>query len=128
LVGVFPSETLRSLRLPTRNERSHGQISKVFPPLFPGLSDAVLYRVPTIDLASYSIAREVLALVPEVECRRRTVVPVSIAGRSLILAVADPGAAETLAFVSELTGRPVEVVRASADDILAALDRAHRSN
>lgn len=48
------------------------------------------YRIRTITLEEYEVAREILALVPRELCARFVVVPVSRARTSRIVAMADP--------------------------------------
>ena len=79
------------------------------------------YRVPTIDLAAYEIAREALALVPRDVCKRHGVIPVSRIGESLVVAMANPNDRAALDALASLTGLKIEPVLATADEISAAI-------
>lgn len=79
------------------------------------------YRVPTINLAAYEIERAVLDLVPEALCRAHTVIPVSRAGASLIVAMVDPTDAASLAALKAQTGLTIEPVIAIEVAILVAI-------
>src|SRR6185503_10405588 len=48
------------------------------------------YKVPAVDLNEYEIDPEVIKLVPKEVCERHRVIPISRAGSSLIVAMADP--------------------------------------
>ncbi len=96
----------------------------------PTLSDAEVaarlsmqYRVPTVDLTQYEVAREIIALVPRDLCERHCVLPVSRAGSSLIVAMIDPSDVRTIEVLKEHTGMNVEPVIAPETAIKAAIDR-----
>lgn len=95
-----------------------------------GLSDTELmktlsqkYRVPKVDLASYEIRAEVIALVPEDLCARHRVIPVSRAGSSLVVAMVDPVDEAALDALREATTMPIEPVIATEQAIVAAIAR-----
>src|SRR3954467_9590513 len=48
------------------------------------------YRVPTVNLEEYEIDADILKLVAKDQCEKHRVLPVSRAGSSLIVAMADP--------------------------------------
>ncbi len=81
------------------------------------------YRVPTISLDEYEIDGEILKLVQREQCDRHKVIPVSRAGSSLIVAMADPTNLHAIDDLKFLTGYNVEPVIASENAILAAIER-----
>src|SRR5580658_8422979 len=71
------------------------------------------YRVPTIDLEEYEVDAEILKLVSKDQCEKHRVVPVSRAGSSLIVAMADPTNLNAIDDLKFLTGYNIEPVIAS---------------
>src|SRR5450432_3524785 len=83
------------------------------------------YRVPAVNLEEYEIDQEVLKLVSRDVCDKHKIIPVSRAGSSLIMAMADPTNLHAIDDIKFLTGFNVEPVVASETAILAAIERAH---
>jgi type IV pilus assembly protein PilB len=83
------------------------------------------YRVQSIDLSEYDIDREILKLISPQVCERHKIIPVSRAGSSLIVAMADPSNLNAIDDVKFLTGYNVEPVVSSESAILAALEKAY---
>ncbi len=83
------------------------------------------YRVQSIDLAEFEIDNDVLKLVNQEVCERHKIVPVSRAGSTLIVAMADPSNLHAIDDIKFLTGFNVEPVVASEAAILAAIERAY---
>jgi type IV pilus assembly protein PilB len=81
------------------------------------------YRVPTINLEEYEIDADILKLVQKEQCERHKVLPVSRAGSSLVVAMADPTNLNAIDDLKFLTGFNVEPVIASEAAILAAIER-----
>src|SRR5437763_14913759 len=81
------------------------------------------YRVPTINLEEYEIDAEILKLVSKEQCEKHRVIPVSRAGSSLIVAMADPTNLHAIDDLKFLTGYNIEPVVASESAILSAADR-----
>jgi type IV pilus assembly protein PilB len=81
------------------------------------------YRVPTINLDEYEIDADILKLVAKEQCERHKVLPVSRAGSSLVVAMADPTNLNAIDDLKFLTGFNVEPVIASEAAILAAIER-----
>lgn len=81
------------------------------------------YRVPTINLEEYEIDAEILKLVSKDQCEKHRVIPVSRAGSSLIVAMADPTNLHAIDDLKFLTGYNIEPVIASEAAILAAVER-----
>ena len=85
------------------------------------------YRVQSIDLGQYEIQREVLQLITQDVCERHKIIPVSRAGSSLIVAMADPSNLHAIDDVKFLTGYNVEPVVSSESAILAAIERSYQA-
>ena len=83
------------------------------------------YRVQSIDLAEFQIDEEVLKLVSHEVCERHKIIPVSRAGSTLIVAMADPSNLHAIDDIKFLTGYNVEPVVASEAAILAAIEQAY---
>ena len=71
------------------------------------------YRVPAVNLDEYEIDPEVLKLVSREVCDKHKIIPVSRAGSSLIVAMADPTNLHAIDDIKFLTGFNVEPVVAS---------------
>jgi len=85
------------------------------------------YNVAPIDLAAFEIDPEVVKLVPKEVCEKHLVFPVSKAGNTIVIAMADPGnifVRDDLAFVTRLK---VEIVVAAETAILAAIEKYYGS-
>ena len=83
------------------------------------------YRVQAIDLSEYEIDEEVLKLIGQDVCLRHKIIPVSRAGSSLIVAMADPSNLHAIDDIKFLTGYNVEPVVASETAIVAAIERSY---
>jgi type IV pilus assembly protein PilB len=83
------------------------------------------YRVQAVDLREYEIDMEVLKLIPHEMCERHRILPVSRAGSSLIVAMADPSNLNAIDDIKFTTGYNVEPVVASEAAIMEAIDRYH---
>jgi type IV pilus assembly protein PilB len=81
------------------------------------------YRVQAVDLREYEIDPEVLKLIPHDMCERHRILPVSRAGSSLIVAMADPSNLNAIDDIKFTTGYNVEPVVASEAAIMEAIDR-----
>jgi type IV pilus assembly protein PilB len=83
------------------------------------------YRVQAIDLSEYEIDPEVLKLVAQEVCERHKIIPVSRAGSSLIVAMADPSNLHAIDDIKFLTGYNVEPVVSSEAAIAQAIERSY---
>ena len=81
------------------------------------------YGVPAVNLAEFDIEPDVIALVPKEVARRHRVIPMSRAGRSLVIAMADPTNMVALDDLKFLTNYNIEVAVASEQAIVDALTR-----
>jgi type IV pilus assembly protein PilB len=85
------------------------------------------YRVPAINLDEFEIDQEVLKLVSKDVCDKHKIIPVSRAGSSLIMAMADPTNLHAIDDIKFLTGFNVEPVVASETAIAAAVERFYQT-
>src|SRR6476646_8640878 len=85
------------------------------------------YRVPAVNLEEYEIDQEVLKLVSREVCDKHKIIPVSRAGSSLIMAMADPTNLHAIDDIKFLTGFNVEPVVASETAIQQAVERYYQS-
>jgi len=85
------------------------------------------YRVPAVNLDEYEIDQDVLKLVSREVCDKHKIIPVSRAGSSLIMAMADPTNLHAIDDIKFLTGFNVEPVVASETAIQAAVERYYQS-
>ncbi|MEO0321972.1 MAG: type IV-A pilus assembly ATPase PilB [Myxococcota bacterium] len=85
------------------------------------------YRVQAIDLSEYEIEPEVIKLIGQDVAERHKIIPVSRAGSSLIVAMADPSNLHAIDDIKFLTGYNVEPVVASEAAIFAAIERTYRA-
>src|SRR5215469_15577069 len=81
------------------------------------------YRVPTINLEEYEIDADILKLVQKEQCERHKVLPVSRAGSSLVVAMADPTNLNAIDDLKFLTSYAIEPVIASETAIVTAIDK-----
>jgi len=81
------------------------------------------YRVPTINLEEFEIDADIIKLVTREQCEKHKVLPVSRAGNSLVVAMADPTNLNAIDDLKFLTGFNIEPVIASETAILAAVER-----
>ena len=81
------------------------------------------YRVPTVNLEEYEIDADILKLVSKEQCEKHRVIPVSRAGSSLIVAMADPTNLNAIDDLKFLTGYNIEPVIASETAIATAVDK-----
>lgn len=81
------------------------------------------YRVPTINLREYEVAPDVIALLSRELCSEHCVLPVSRAGRSLIVAMPDPTNHFARDAVAAATGFTIEPVIADEPTIRLFIER-----
>jgi type IV pilus assembly protein PilB len=85
------------------------------------------YQVPSIDLANFEIDPEAIKLVPKNVCEKHGVIPVSKAGTSLVIAMADPSNIFVRDDLQFITRHKIEPVVAPEPQIQAAIDRNYAS-
>jgi len=81
------------------------------------------YRLPLVDPAAMDVPSEVLRLVPPALVQRHHLVPISLIGSTLTLAMADPANLVAINEVKFLTGYDVKVAVAAVGSVSAAIDR-----
>ena len=85
------------------------------------------YRVQSINLSEFEIDPDVLKLIQKEVCDRHKIIPVSRAGASLIVAMADPSNLHAIDDIKFLTGYNVQPVVASELAILQSIERYYAS-
>lgn len=92
------------------------------------LIDALSRRfgLPAIDPLAFEVSREVLELIPFEIAAAYGVMPVNLAGNTLIVATHDPRRPELLRALTQLTGFAIEPIVALAPDLRTAIDRSYR--
>ncbi len=81
------------------------------------------YRVPAVDFQDYEVDANVLKMVSQEVCLRHKIMPISRAGASLIVAMADPANLHAIDDIKFLTGLNVEPVVASENALLEAIEK-----
>ena len=81
------------------------------------------YGVPSINLAEFEVAPEIIGLVPFDVAKKYLVIPVNRAGASLIVAMADPSNIFAIDDIKFMTGYNVETVVAAEASIIDAIKR-----
>ncbi len=81
------------------------------------------YGLPTIDLYGFEVDPEALKTLTRQVCEKHMVIPVSKAGKSLVVAFADPSNIYVKDDLALLTRSKIEAVVASEASILAAIDK-----
>ncbi len=85
------------------------------------------YRVPTIQLEEYEVDAEILKLVSRDQCEKHRVLPISRAGGSLVVAMADPTNLNAIDDLKFLTGYNIDPVIASETAIAAAIEKYYNA-
>jgi type IV pilus assembly protein PilB len=86
------------------------------------------YSLPTIDLNNFEIDPEAVKLVSAAVCRKHGVMPVQKAGKSLVVAFADPSNLFIKDDLSLITRCKIEVVVASESAINHAIEKHYGSS
>jgi type IV pilus assembly protein PilB len=85
------------------------------------------YRVPTVNLEEYEIDADILKLVNKEQCEKHRVIPISRAGSSLVVAMADPTNLNAIDDLKFLTGFNIEPVIASETAIVQAVEKYYNA-
>ncbi len=85
------------------------------------------YQVPAIDLATFEIDPDALKTIPKEICEKHGVIPVSISGKSIVLAMSDPSNIFVKDDIHFLTRCKVEAVVASEAAIMSAIEKNYQS-
>ncbi|MGE4130704.1 MAG: type IV-A pilus assembly ATPase PilB [Bdellovibrionales bacterium] len=81
------------------------------------------YNLPTIELATFEVDPEALKMLTRAMCEKHVVLPVSKAGKVLVVAFADPSNIYVKDDLALLTRCKIEAVVASEAGIFAAVDK-----
>jgi len=81
------------------------------------------YGVPSIDLDSFDIEASIIKIIPIEVARKYMVVPLSLVGKTLTVASADPANIVALSEIEFTTGFKIESVVATEGSILNALEK-----
>lgn len=81
------------------------------------------YNLPTIDLGGFEVDPEAIKSLSRQVCEKHMVIPVSKAGKVLVVAFADPSNIYVKDDLALLTRCKIEAVVASENGILAAIDK-----
>jgi type IV pilus assembly protein PilB len=122
--------TPEQLRKAVEEQRQHGgPLSRHLVKLGCVTEEALLaylqkeYRLPVVDPSTLDIDDEVIQLVPHALVTKYHLVPVSLAGSSVTLAVADPSNLVAIDEVRFLTGYDVKIAVATVSSIQRAIER-----
>ncbi len=86
------------------------------------------YRLPLVDPSGMDIPVEVLRLVPPTLIHRHELVPISLSGSTLTLAMSDPSNLVALNELKFLTGYDLKMAVASVSTIARAIEQHYDSN
>ena len=86
------------------------------------------YRLPLVDPSGMDIPVEVLRLVPPTLVHRHELVPISLSGSTLTLAMSDPSNLVALNELKFLTGYDLKMAVASVSTIARAIEQHYDSN
>lgn len=81
------------------------------------------YNLPSIDLSGFEVDPEALKMLSRQVCEKHMVIPISRAGKSLVVAFADPSNIYVKDDLALLTRSKIEAVVASEAAIMAAIDK-----
>jgi type IV pilus assembly protein PilB len=81
-----------------------------------------------VDLADFPVDGSAVAKVPDMVCRRHTLLPIGYEDGKLVVAMADPANVFALDDVKSLAKLDVQAVVATKADVLAAINRYHRGD
>ncbi|MEW5758394.1 MAG: GspE/PulE family protein [Candidatus Omnitrophota bacterium] len=82
--------------------------------------------IPHIKLSKYKIEPSVIGLVPEKICRQYQLIPISVIGKTLTVAIVDPLNIFALDDLKVLTGFKIDLVLTSEQDIVLAIDSYYK--
>ena len=85
-------------------------------------------HVPSIDLSKYRFDEKLKSMLPEKIARQYLVMPISLLGNSLTIAIADPLNVFIIDDLRNLTGKEIEVVIASEVQLLKVIDQFYKSS
>jgi type IV pilus assembly protein PilB len=83
------------------------------------------YRLPLVDPAAMEIPQDVLRLIPPSLVNRHSLIPISLAGSTLTLAMSDPSNLIAINEAKFLTGYDVKVAVAATASVATAIKRSY---
>lgn len=86
------------------------------------------YQVPTVDLMNFEVDPEAIKLVSKQVCEKYSVIPVSKAGKNLVVAFSDPSNIFVKDDLALLTRHKIEPVVASEASIHQAIEKYYGGN
>ena len=81
-----------------------------------------------VDLTEFSVDGSAVARVPDAVCRRHTALPIGYEDGKLLVAMADPANVFAIDDIRSLTGFEVKPLVATRADVIAAINRYHRTD
>ncbi|WP_349902549.1 GspE/PulE family protein [Parafrigoribacterium humi] len=84
--------------------------------------------LPFVELTDYPVDRTAVALVPAALCKRHEILPISVTGDTLVVAMADPGDVFALDDIRAATRMRVNAVVVEQQDLESAMDRFLRAD
>jgi len=84
-------------------------------------------HIPSIDLTKYRFEERLKVILPEKSARQYQVMPISLLGQMMTVAIADPLNVFMIDDLRDLTGKEIEVVIASETQILKAIDKFYKT-
>jgi len=79
-------------------------------------------HIPSIDLTKYRFDERLKSILPEKSARQYMVMPISLLGSTLTVAIADPLNVFIMDDLRNVTGKEIEIVLASESQILGVID------
>ena len=84
-------------------------------------------HIPSIDLTKYRFDDRLKSFLPEKIARQYLVMPISLLGQTMTVAIADPLNVFVMDDLRNVTGKEIEIVIASESQILQAVNQYYRS-
>jgi type IV pilus assembly protein PilB len=84
-------------------------------------------HIPSIDLTKYRFDDRLKSVLPEKSARQYLVMPISLLGQTLTVAIADPLNVFIMDDLRNVTGKEIEIVIASESQILRVIDQFYKS-
>jgi len=84
-------------------------------------------HIPSIDLTKYRFDERLKSILPEKSARQYMVMPLSLLGQSLTVAIADPLNVFIMDDLRNVTGKEIEIVIASESQITRVIDQFYKS-
>ncbi|MCX8065138.1 MAG: ATPase, T2SS/T4P/T4SS family [Candidatus Hydrogenedentes bacterium] len=85
-------------------------------------------QIPHIRVSNYSIPKEILEIVPENIARNHQILPISVTGDVLTLAMANPLNIMAIDEITMITGKMIEPVVALPSELREAIERNYRGD